>query len=217
MYKQKNILLLIILFILFIFLLSINIFPNIFLDSKTEYYDAKAKNIKKIEDCADIASSIYGVSAFSYNPVNKNCYISKTHLSYPILEDFPYHKFSSNNDILCNKRLPIINQKDIANNTIINNRIYECEHNKKYSNNKNAKTIYYFQKNKPMKEITLHLDHILPITYHNVFYIDWPILSSELNDLNVEFGQRNTKRNNFGEFVVNGDADNLFISWNPVK
>jgi hypothetical protein len=201
----KPILCLLIIFIIFVF-----IFTN-----KCEYYDAKSSNIQTIEDCADIASSIYSTAAFTYNPQSKNCFISKTQLTYPIIDDFPYQRFSKIDDIICNKRLPIINQKDIANNTMIENRLYECNHNNKYSNNRTAKTTYYFEKNKPIKEITLQRNNTLPITYHNMFHIDWPSRSSELNDLDIEFGQRNTKRQNFGEKIVNGPADNLFINWKP--
>jgi hypothetical protein len=198
-----------IIIILLIFLIIYILF------NKNEYYDAKATNIKSIEDCADIASSIYSTYAFAYNPKNNNCYISKTQLTYPILEDFPYQRLSKSDDIICNKRLPIINQKDIADDTMIENRTYECNHNNKYSKNRTAKTTYYFEKNKPIKEINLQRNNVLPITYHNMFYIDWPTRASELNDLHVEFGERNTQRQNFGEKIVNGQADNLFISWNP--
>lgn len=185
--------------------------------NRREHYDARAVNIKSIEDCADIASSIYDVAGFAYNPKTKNCFISKTQIIYPILEDFPYQKLSNQNDIICNKRLPIINQKDIADNTMIENRTYECNHNDKYSKNRNAKTTYYFEKNKPIKEITLQRNNVLPITYHNMFYISYPIRSSELNDLHVEFAQRNTHRQNFGEKIINGTADNLFIEWNKAS
>lgn len=169
-----------------------------------EHYDARAVNIKSIEDCADISSSIYGVAGFAYNPKTNNCLISKTQITYPILEDFPYQRLSNQNDIICNKRLPIINQKDIADNTMIENRTYECNHSDKYSKNRNSKTTYYFEKNKPIKEITLQKNNILPITYHNMFCIDWPTRPSELNNLNIVFCQRNIHRQNFGEKIING-------------
>ena len=197
-----------------IILLIIFIIILIYIKPNNEHYDARAVNINSIVDCADIASSVYGVAGFAYNPKSKNCFISKTQLTYPILEDFPYQRLSNQNDIICNKRLPIINQKDIADNTMIENRTYECNHNEKYSKNRNAKTTYYFEKNKPIKEITLQKNNVLPITYHNMFYIDWPIKPSELNDLHVVFSQRNTHRQNFGEKIINGPADNLFIEWN---
>jgi hypothetical protein len=203
---------LILLLILFI-IIFIYIKPNI-----SEYYDARAVNIKSIEDCADIASSIYGVAGFAYNPKTNNCFTSRIPISYPVLEHFPYQRLSKQNDIICNKRLPIINQKDIANNTIIENRTYECNHNDKYSKNRNLKTTYYFEKNKPIKEITLQRNNVLPITYHNIFCIDWPTRPSELNDLHIEFSQRNTHRQNFGEKIIFfGPADNLFIEWNKAS
>lgn len=202
---------LILLLILFI-IIFIYIKPNI-----SEHYDARAVNIKSIEDCADIASSIYSVAGFAYNPKTNNCFTSRIPISYPILEDFPYQGLATPDDMIFNKRLPIINQKDIANNTMIENRIYEHNHNNKYSKNRNAKTTYYFEKNKPIKEITLQRNNVLPITYHNMFCIDWPTRQSELNDLRIEFGQRNTHRQNFGEKIINGPADNLFIEWNKAS
>jgi hypothetical protein len=82
---------------------------------------------------------------------------------------------------------------------------------------RNSKTTYYFEKNKPIKEITLQRNNVLPITYHNMFCIDWPTRPSELNNLHVVFGQRNTHRQNFGEKIINGPADNLFIEWNKAS
>ena len=125
-----------------ILILLLLIIIIVFYNKQYENYDAIARNIDSIEKCADITSSIYSTAAFGYNPKNKNCYVSKTQLTYPIIEDFPYHGFSKPSDIICNKRLAIINQKDIADDTMILNRLYECDHNK-YSTNANAKTTFY--------------------------------------------------------------------------
>jgi len=205
----------------------------IILKNKKENYDLIARNIINIEKCGDISSSIYGIGGFAYNPENKNCYISKTQLTYPreflksnlvgmdllisdslpALDNSPYYNLSKQNDIICNKRQAILNQKDIQDNNMIDNRIYECNHNE-YSTNRNAKTTYYFQKNKPKKEITLQCNNILPITYHNFFCIDSNDITrpTELRELNVLYGQRHTTRDTFGEKIINGPADNLFIS-----
>lgn len=206
-------------FIIIILLLILFTFNNI-----SENYDLIAHKIDTIEKCADISSSIYGIGGFAYNPINKNCYLSKTQVieprhflksnlkgmdlllsdSLPSIDNSPYYNLSKPNDIICNKQLPIINQKDINNNTIIENRIYQCSNN----------TRYYFEKNKPLKKLVLQRNNILPITYHNLFYIDTNNITkpSQLHELNIEFGNRNTLRTNFGQKIINGDTDNLLIS-----
>ena len=217
-------------YILGIFLIIIIIF--LYNNQKQEHYNLLTTNIDNIDKCADIASSIYGIAGFAYNPQNQNCYLSKKLVIQPkdltkssivgmdlLIDDslsafnLPYYGLSNQKDIICNKRLPILNQKDITNDTIIENRIYECDFNK-FNKKFDANITMYFEKNKPGKELKLQHIYQLPFTYHNMFYIDTNdiVRPSELRKLNVKFDQQHTTRTEFGEKIINDSADNLFIS-----
>ena len=226
---MKNLILIIIfLFILLILLLILLLSTY----NDKENYDSMAKNIDKIENCADVASSLYGTTAFGYNKKNKNCYVSKTPLTRPVISLHPYHTEYNETDIVCNKTLFMNNQNNIAQDTMIGNRLYNCYNidprhyddnddnnnlKKKTNNNNNNNYLYYFEKNKQKKLITYQDINKLPITYHNFFHIDWPSEKSELNDLNVKFGQNATKREIVGQKIINGPTDNIYINWHNKK
>ena len=213
---KNHILIIIFLFILLILLLILLLSTY----NDKENYDSIAKNINTIENCADITSSLYGTTAFGYNKKNKNCYVSKTPLTRPVIHIHPYHTEYDVTDIVCNKTLFMNNQNNIAQDTMIGNRLYNCyninprhydDDTKTKTNNNNY--LYYFEKNKPKKLITYQDINKLPITYHNIFHIDWPTEKSELNDLNVKFGQNSTKREVVGQKIINGPTDNIYINW----
>ena len=178
-----------------------------------ENYDSIAPNINSIETCADIASSLYGTSGFGYNETNKNCYVSKTPLTRPIIQVHPYHNMFTKDDIVCNKSLFMRSLSMIADNTMIGNRLYMC-YNK--SNVDDDYDKYYFQKNQEKKLITSQDISKLPITYHNFFEIDWPIEKSELNNLIVKLGSQNSKQD-IRKLNKLNDANNLFIDWKRAK
>jgi hypothetical protein len=178
-----------------------------------ENYDAIAKNIDNIEKCADIASSIYGVGAFGYNYDSQNCYVAKTSISMPVINTHPYHNFYKDSDRVCNKTLFMLNQNAIAADTMIGNRLYKCYNNK--ANQDHDYDYFYFEKNKPEKLITYQDPDRLPITYHNFFDIDWPKNKSEMNDLDVRFGDNMSTRDFYGDKIITGPTDNIDISWKP--
>ena len=213
---KNHILIIIFLFILLILLLILLLSTY----NDKENYDSIAKNINTIENCADITSSLYGTTAFGYNKKNKNCYVSKTPLTRPVIPIHPYHTEYDATDIVCNKTLFMNNQNNIAQDTMIGNRLYNCYNinHRHYDDDTKTKTnnnyyLYYFEKNKPKKLITYQDINKLPITYHNIFNIDWPDTKSELNDLNVKFGQNSTKREVVGQKIINGPTDNIYINW----
>jgi len=189
----KKYLLFIILILIIIFLLNYN-------DSvlnKKEYYDGVVRNITSIEDCADIASSIYDVSAFAYSTDDKKCYPSKTSLTRPPIQIHPYHNDFKLTDIICNKTLYAKNSEMNFDQILIGNRLYQC-----YNNNSKLDDdydLYYFEKNKPKQLITYQDVGKLPLTKHNFFRIDWAINKDELNDINVKFNKNDIES----------------IDWNP--
>lgn len=177
---MKFIYLLILIIILLIILTNYN---DILKIDVYEHYDGVVRNINTIEDCADITSSIYDTSAFSYDPSNNNCYISKTSLTRPPIQIHPYHNDFKISDVICNKRLYAKNSELNFDNIFIGNRLYEC-----YKNDSKIKDdidTFYFQKDKQKQLITYQDTSKLPITKHNFFNIDWPINKDELNDIKV--------------------------------
>jgi hypothetical protein len=173
---------------IFIFILILLILLINFNDFKIrENYDGVIRNINSIEDCADIASSLYDVSAFAYALDDKKCYPSKTSLTRPPIQIHPYHHDFKINDIICNKTLYAKNKEMNFDQILIGNRLYEC-----YNNNSkidNDYDLYYFQKNKPKQLITYQDISKLPITKHNFFKIDWPLNKDELNDINIKLNK----------------------------
>jgi hypothetical protein len=179
----KKYLLIILLILIIILLLKYN--------DNNEYYDGVVRNIKSIEKCADITSSIYDVGAFAYDPPNNNCYPSKTSLTRPPIQIHPYHNDFKNTDIICNKTLYAKNSELNFDQILIGNRLYEC-----YKNDSKIKDdidIYYFQKNKPKQIITKQNIAELPFTKHNFFSLDWPINKDEMNDINVKMKNNTIK------------------------
>jgi hypothetical protein len=170
-----------------IFLILILIFLIIYLfNNYNENYDGRIRNIKYIEDCADIASSIYGVSAFAYDDLSNNCYISKTSLTKPPIQIHPYHKNFKINDKICNKVNFILGEAHNSNqNNLIANRLYMC-----YNNNlqldDNIDQIY-FEKNKKAKIIKYEELSKLPFVQQKFFQIDYPTERRELNDIDIEY------------------------------
>ena len=198
-----------------IILLILIIFIIFILSKNKENYDTITRNIDSIEKCADIASSIYGTDGFGYNEQNKNCYVSKTSISMPVIEVHPYWQNYKTSDIVCNKMLFMLNQLAIREDTMIGNRLYKCYNNK--SNNDHDYDLYYYEKNQPKKLITYQDINKLPITYHNFFDITYPTKKSELNDLDVKFGDNMSKRQFYGDKIITGPTDNIYIQWKPNK
>jgi hypothetical protein len=165
------------------------------LTSYKENYDGVIRNIENIEDCADLASSIYDVSAFSYDPVFNNCYISKTSLSRPPIQIHPYHNEFKITDRICNKNNFIRKSREnitttkMKTNNLIANRLYDCYINKGNANDNT--TQYYFEKNKPGIIINNNNNNNnvekLSVTEYKMFDIDWPVEKRELNDINVSY------------------------------
>jgi hypothetical protein len=196
-----------------ILILFIIIILLIKLKNHKENYDGVIRDIKNIEDCADLASSIYDVSAFGYNEVDKNCYISKTSLSKPPLQIHPYHNEFKKTDKICNKynflrksREDITTSKSKT-NSLIANRIYDCYINKQ---NANENTIqYYFEKNKPAKILNSNEDlEKLSVTEHGMFDIEWPSEKRELNDIDISYSINAINKNE-----IKRDIDDIL--WNP--
>ena len=194
-----------IIIIILIILLFINLTKILDIkNNNKENYDGRILNITKIEDCADIASSIYDVSAFSYSEDDKTCFISKTLLTRPPIQVHPYHNDFKITDKICNKMNYIRHSEDIkSDNNLISNRIYSC-----YTNTDDNVDQYYFEKNKPSQIILNTTDlEKLSITSHDLFSIDWPNEKSELNDINVKYKVDATKAN------ITKDID--AITWIP--
>jgi hypothetical protein len=149
-----------------------------------ESYDGRISNISYIEDCADIASSIYGISSFIYNASNKKCYVSKTPQIKPPLPSA--YSFESNpNNLMCNKELFMRSESDISDSTFIGNRLYTCYDKDNYD------SLVYFQKNKKMKTIDKTDINKLSYTRHKFNKVVLPTSKSELKDLNVTIDKQN--------------------------
>jgi hypothetical protein len=198
---------------LYTFLILIIIIIIFFkLTTYKENYDGVIRNVSSIEDCADIASSVYDVSAFGYDPVDNNCYISKTSLTKPPIQIHPYHNEFKVTDKICNKYIFLkksredITTNGTKTNSLIANRLYDC-----YTNTQNGDDNsigYYFEKNKPAKLVDSR-DELekLSVTKHNMFDINWPTEKKELNDINILYSINVDKK------IINSDIYN--ISWNP--
>ena len=96
-----------------IILLFVNLAKILDIKNNKENYDGRILNINSTEDCADIASSIYDVSAFSYNDDDKKCFLSKTSLSRPPIQIHPYHNDFKRTDKICNKMNYIRHSGDV--------------------------------------------------------------------------------------------------------
>ncbi len=183
------------------------------LKSYKENYDGVVRDISTIEDCGDIASSLYDVSAFGYDPIDNNCYISKTSLTRPPIQIHPYHNEFKITDRICNKynflrksREDITTMKSKT-NSLIANRIYDCYINKQNVNENT--TQYYFEKDKPAKVLNSNDDfEKLSVTGHGMFDIDWPTEKRELNDIDISYSINAVNKNE-----IKRDIDD--IMWNP--
>ncbi len=165
-------------FILILFALLI----LLILGKSNENYDGRIKQIDTIEKCADIASSLYDVSAFGYDNTG-NCYVSKTSLSRPPIQIHPYHNDFKITDIICNKLNYIRNNDDLRDkNNVISNRLYMCYLNDSKLRDDNYELIY-FQKNIKAKKINREDISKLPYDKENMFKIDWAKNMEELNDI----------------------------------
>lgn len=146
--------------------------------NEKEGYDGRISNILYIEDCADIASSIYGISSFNYNPAEKKCYVSrKPQIKPPLLSAYS-HEYNSNN-LMCNKEVFMRSLSDISNSSLIANRLYTC-----YTKN-NYDSLVYFQKNKILKPIDKTDINKLGNTVHNFNEVELPTSQNEIKDLVV--------------------------------
>lgn len=170
-----------------IFLIIILFFLTLYLfNNYNENYDGRIRNIKSIEDCADIASSIYGVSAFAYDDLSNNCYISKTSLTRPPIQIHPYHKNFKIDDKICNKVNFILGEAHNSNqNNLIANRLYMC-YNNSIEIDDNIDQIY-FERNKKARLIKNEELSTLPFVQQKFFKIDYPIERRELSDIDVEY------------------------------
>jgi len=176
------ILIIILILIILIFKLNITI----------ENYDGRVTNINEIEKCANICSSIYGVSAFAYD-INGNCYISKKSLSRPPIQIHPYHKNFKPSDIICNKINFIRSEKDLTDkNNVISNRLYNCYINNSVSNDGNSE-LYYFEKGKKALKINREDITKLPYDKEKMFKIDWPQNRKELSDIDISYNDKGIK------------------------
>jgi hypothetical protein len=197
----------------YIFLLLLLILLLIFkLNSYKENYDGAARNVENIEDCADIASSIYDVSAFGYDGIGNNCYISKTSLTRPPMQIHPYHNEFKITDKICNKKKFLkksdekLTTSELKNNSLIENRLYDC-----YINKENAYdniTQYYFEKNKSKEIINNNDLEKLSITKYKMFDIDWPVEKRELNDIKVSYTIDSSNKKNIKKEIND-------IIWKP--
>lgn len=183
------------------------------LRSYKENYDGVVREIPNIEDCADIASSLYDVSAFSYDPIDNNCYISKTSLTRPPIQIHPYHNEFKITDRVCNKYIFLrksredITTSNTKTNSLITNRIYDCYINK--DNVHENTTQYYFEKNKPVSMLNSNeFLEKLPVTEHGMFDIDWPTEKRELNDIDISYSINSVNKNE-----LKRDIDDII--WNP--
>jgi len=186
-----------------IIIFIIVIFLVIYLLPYKEDYDGRVKNISTIEDCADIASSIYQTSAFAYNPDTKSCYISKTSLTRPPIQIHPYHNDFKISDIICNKLNYIQNSENKYKNNMIANRYYYC-----YNNTVNIDDNidqYYFEQYKPKKLISYEDPTELHINNHDLFKIDWPIEKSQMNDIRITYDDTGDNNKKIKK-----------ITWNPM-
>jgi hypothetical protein len=183
------------------------------LRSYKENYDGVVREIPNIEDCADIASSLHDVSAFSYDPIDNNCYISKTSLTRPAIQIHPYHNEFKITDKVCNKYIFLrksrqdITTSNTKTNSLITNRIYDCYINK--NNVSENTTQYYFEKNKPANMLNSN-EYLqkLPVTEHGMFDIDWPTDKRELNDIDISYSINSVNKNE-----IKRDIDDII--WNP--
>lgn len=201
---------------LYTFLILIIIIIIFFkLTTYKENYDGVIRNISSMEDCGDIASSLYDVSAFGYDVVDNNCYISKTSLTKPPIQIHPYHNEFKTTDKICNKYIFLkksredITTNDTKTNSLIANRLYDC-----YTNTQNGDENsigYYFEKNKPAKLIDSR-DELekLSVTKSNMYDIDWPTEKKELNDIDILYS---IDIDIINKNIINSDIYN--ISWNP--
>lgn len=169
---------------------------------KKENYDGRIKRIETIEDCADIASSIYDVTGFAYNDKTKNCYISKKPLTRPPLQLHPYHNDFKLDDNICNKTNYIRKELDTFNKeNMIDNRLYLC-YNNTINIDDNIDQIY-FAKNKKAQLLNYRYLGNLPTERHNFFNIDWATNRKELNDIEIKYN-------------VNSDGKEITdIIWKP--
>jgi hypothetical protein len=183
------------------------------LRSYKENYDGVVREIPNIEDCADIASSLHDVSAFGYDPIDNNCYISKTSLTRPPIQIHPYHNEFKITDKVCNKYIFLrksredITTSNTKTNSLIANRIYDCYINKENVNENT--TQYYFEKNKPASILNSNEDlEKLPVTAHGMFDIDWPTEKRELNDIDISYSINSVNKDE-----IKRDIDDII--WNP--
>jgi hypothetical protein len=193
---------------IFIVLLLLCFFKVIYRES----YDGRISKIKNLESCADLASSLYDVTAIGFDPSNNNCYISKTPLTRPPIQTHPYHNDFKLTDVICNKTNFIRSPYDIKDkNTIIGNRLYLC-YNNNTTNLDDAFDQYYFEKNKPIKLITNQELEKLPTHDETIFRIDWPTEKAEINDIKIDY-QKHVLKNINWKPVVNIKQEEL----NPYK
>ena len=173
-------------------LLFIIVLIILFLNNNIENYDGRIRQINNIEKCADIASSLYDVSAFGFD-ISGNCYVSKKSLSKPPIQIHPYHKNFKISDIICNKVNFIRNNDDLRDRkNVISNRLYYCYMNNQSLKDQNSELIY-FQKNKQAKKINREDVSNLPTDKETMFKIDWAVNRKELSDIDITFNNNNIK------------------------
>ena len=166
----------------YIFIFTLIIIILILLNHK-EGYDGRISNVVYIEDCADIASSTYGISSFIYNGAEKKCYISRNpQIKPPILAAYS-HEYNPQN-IMCNKEVFMRSLSDISDSNLIANRLYTCYDKDNYD------SLVYFEKNKILKPIDKTDINKLGYTYHNFNEVSLPTSQSEIKDLSVSVDEK---------------------------
>lgn len=155
----------------------------ILLINNKEGYDGRISNVVYIEDCADIASSIYGIASFIYNGAEKKCYISRNpQIKPPLLSAYSYEYDPKN--IMCNKEVFMRSLSDISDSNLIANRLYTCYDKDNYD------SLIYFEKNKILKTIDKTDINKLGYTYHNFNEVSLPTSQSEIKDLSVSVDKK---------------------------
>jgi hypothetical protein len=157
--SNLTIIIIIILIILVILFLSKN---------KKENYDARISNVNNIGKCANMCSSVYGCGGFAYNSNQNKCYLNKYPLASPPIPSL-YSNEYQNNNIYCNKSLPIISDASINNDLYVDNKVYDC-----YTRAAENLGKKYYDFNTPEKQIYFNNLYGIKSDPYNIQKLEWP-------------------------------------------
>jgi hypothetical protein len=149
-----------IIIILILFLILLIIYNNI---NNKELYDAKINNLK-ITTCANTCSRLYGCAGFAHKD-NNTCYISHLPINNRPSPAIYSGEFNID-DIICNKVFPILSDKDITDDMLRENLIYDC-----YTRDLNYLGIKYFDGDNMIDLTNKNRDYIKP-SYYDLNYLD---------------------------------------------